>query len=171
MKETRPIHLDVKLEGIDVLRFIFRMLYVKNPLILVIFGLLFPMLSLLVIQSFFIGDANKVSAFAYLPIIALGLVLFFIVFILISSKKNARQIHLVFTEEEIEVIAPNLTSQISWENYTKIQETKRDFLFFSTLQSRSFSIPKRFFESEWQMQNFKTLVREKLGDKAKLNND
>lgn len=175
MEERKKIEIDIKLESSDVLKFILRMFYGRSTFMLVAsiltFCFVFPLLSLLVIIRVLSGEAHTISGFAYLPLFGLAIFIFLIVFVIISSKKNAKQTHLIFMDEEINVVAPNVTSQISWTNYRKIQETKTDFLLFSTNPNGSFPIPKHFFESEDQIQEFRELVRDKLGDKAELKND
>lgn len=162
----------MKLESSDVLKFILRMFYAQNALLMAgsifIFCFLFPLLSLLVIIRVFSGQANTISGFAYLPIVAFSIFIFLIIFVIISAKKNTKQTHLVFTQDEINIAVPNVTSQIDWENFRKIQETKNEFLLFSTTPNGSFPIPKRFFQDDNQIQEFRELVREQLGEKAEL---
>jgi hypothetical protein len=169
------IEIDIKLESLDVLKFIYRMFFGKVNLIAKLsFLLIFTILSLVSLSEIIrvlSGKTDAISGVAYLPIILVCLFIFYIIFVIISSKINAKQIQIIFTQDEVKIINPTATTQISWENYSEIQETNKDIFLFSTNPSGSFPIPKRFFLNEAQLQNFRELVRDKLGEKAKLQND
>ncbi len=172
MNEREPIEIDIKLDGKDVLKFLYKLFFGRSILMQIVaffvFCLILPLLSLNVIIRLFSAQANTIAGFAYLPLFALAIFIFVIVFVILSSKKNAKKTHLIFTEGGINITSINVASQIKWENYRKIRETKTDFFMFSTTPNGSFPIPKRCFKNESQIQEFKDLVREKLGDKAEL---
>ena len=163
----------MKLESTDVLRFFYAATLGKNKLSpvaagFVFLGFLFS--SIFVIKEVFAGRGNAISGFAFLPLIIILIVICSLILIIFSVKKNAKKVRMIFTEDEIDIYAPNQTSQVDWQNYRKISETKKDFIL-SGQSGSSLPIPKRFFQGDQQVQEFRELVREKLGDKAKLRND
>lgn len=82
----------------------------------------------------------------------------------VSLKSKARW---VFYRDEFDVFTPVSRSENSWESLVEVEEESKNFLLF--LHKDIFMIiPKRFFESDSQIQEFRELVRENLGDRAKL---
>ncbi len=73
----------------------------------------------------------------------------------------------IFSEKGVESKTPIASSVRDWENYLKIYETKKDFIFFS--QENFFAtIPKRFFKNQSEIISLRELIKDKLGVKAKL---
>lgn len=72
-----------------------------------------------------------------------------------------------FSEQCIVAVTDSSFSQVNWNRLSKIRETEKDFVFYPQ-ENVFFVIPKRFFQNEKQISNFRKLVNEKLGDKAKL---
>ena len=74
-----------------------------------------------------------------------------------------------FTEQGLESVTESSSSQMDWNRFSKIRETKDDFIFYPQ-ENIFFVIPKRFYQDKVQIDNFRELIREKLGKKAKLKN-
>ena len=72
-----------------------------------------------------------------------------------------------FAEQGIETVTDSSSSQNDWSRLSKIRETKKDFILYPQ-ENVFFVIPKRFYKNETQIEEFRNLVREKLGGKAKL---
>jgi hypothetical protein len=73
----------------------------------------------------------------------------------------------IFSSEGVESNSATSQVKVDWKTFEKIQELKEDFLFFPQ-KNFFYTIPKRFFQNENQIAVFKSLVRENLGVKAKL---
>jgi hypothetical protein len=88
-----------------------------------------------------------------------------------SAKKSMASVKgktlWIFSEDDFEVLTPVARNESDWESLEKIEEKSKAFLLYPQ-QNVFLLIPKRFFESEAQIQEFRELVREKLGSKAKL---
>jgi len=74
---------------------------------------------------------------------------------------------ILFTGSGIQATAETGSSVSSWTRFEKVQETETDVLFFPQ-RGYFFPVPKRFFESEDQIERLKVLLRAHVGDKAKL---
>ena len=73
----------------------------------------------------------------------------------------------IFSEKGIESITPISSSSREWENYLKIYENNKDFIFF--IQENFFAtIPKRFFKNQSEIVSLRELIKDKLGEKAEL---
>jgi hypothetical protein len=72
-----------------------------------------------------------------------------------------------FSEEEIEGVGNLGSSRFKWAAVIKALEGRDDFFFFLSKNFAHF-IPKRAFISIEQQISLRALVRDKLGDKAKL---
>ena len=103
-----------------------------------------------------------------------ALVPIFLAIILISIWTQSRKLAaisevatFIFDDEGLKSNAKSTTTKSNWERFAKICETKTDFIFFPQ-ENIFYPIPKRFFQNNKQIRNFKNLIREKLGKKAKL---
>jgi Ca2+/Na+ antiporter len=72
-----------------------------------------------------------------------------------------------FDEEGIEAVGSLGSSQFKWAAVIKALEGRDDFFFFLSKNFAHF-IPIRAFSSSEQQSSLRGLVREKLGDRAKL---
>jgi len=105
-----------------------------------------------------------------LPLIAgSGPILFFLFVYLVIRSQIAMQIRQIvpgmvptrmrFTSSGVRTRSHIAISKTAWEAYTLIDETKSDFVFY--LQTNIFyTIPKRFFSSEDQIQKLRNLINE-----------
>jgi YcxB-like protein len=75
----------------------------------------------------------------------------------------------IFSDNGLETKSKSTSSQMLWERFAKIYETKTDFIFFPQ-EHVFYTIPKRFFINQNEMQDLRELVGRKLGEKAKLQN-
>jgi len=73
-----------------------------------------------------------------------------------------------FDEDGVET-GLTASGRMNWERYVKIVETSNDFVFFPQ-ENIFYPVPKRFFESEGQIVELRSLIAERLGSKAKLKN-
>jgi len=73
----------------------------------------------------------------------------------------------LFNEQGLKTLAESTSSQMNWERFNKIKETDQDFIFYPQ-ENVFFVVPKRFYQDQNQIDNFRKLVNEKLGSKAKL---
>lgn len=98
--------------------------------------------------------------------------LFFVIFSiwrrskLLEKKSEKSKIN--FDNYGVEINSETTSFKTTWDRYNEIYETKDDIVL-SQLKGSIFQIPKRFFNSSDQITEFKNLVIEKLGEKAKFN--
>jgi len=106
-----------------------------------------------------------------IPLAALGFlyaVLYLNTKMLFASKKFLQHpVRYVFTSEGVNAIAPGAPGDISWNAIPKAFELKDDFLIFYTAE-RMYTIPKRCFAGEEELKNFRAVLIQQLGSKAKL---
>ena len=62
---------------------------------------------------------------------------------------------------------PNGTGSFNWKAYLKVVETREQFLLYPQ-KNLAIAVPKRFFQSEDDMQRFRELVRRAFGEQARL---
>lgn len=105
--------------------------------------------------------------------------IFFILYVcstLLSIKRQSKNLAeisevttIVFDEKGVESKSESTLNQTTWERFAKICESKTDFIFFPQ-KNIFYPIPKRFFKSDNQIEEFKQLIKDKLGENAKLKN-
>lgn len=172
MKEKRQIEIDVQLEFKDFWKVLFwktvKIFWLMYLLTLVIS---LPLLSVYVYSLTTNPDKVKFSPAIILPALPLLAVLFSQWPIYSAAKHSAASVKgktkWVFSEDEFEVFSAVSRNESDWQSLEKVEERSEVFLLYPQ-KNISMLIPKRFFEDETQIQDFKELVREKLGDKAKL---
>lgn len=59
--------------------------------------------------------------------------------------------------------------EMRWDEFYRVYETKQDFIFFPE-EKVFYTIPKRFFPDQDQISEFRELLREKLDNRARLQN-
>ena len=84
-----------------------------------------------------------------------------------SNRSLQETIHYVFSEQGISATAPSSSGNSDWNIVHQVSETGRSFLIF-TSNAVMYIIPKRCFYNEVQLNEFHTIVKKNLGDKAKL---
>ncbi len=95
---------------------------------------------------------------------------------LLSIWKQAKKLAIItedatlsFNENGLKTKSDSTSFETTWERFAKICETKTDFVFFPQ-ENIFYPIPKRFFKNKSQIDDFKKLVSQKLGVKARLLN-
>jgi hypothetical protein len=85
-----------------------------------------------------------------------------------ASSKSMNESHqYTFTTEGIEFVAQSSSGRQSWENIREAFETKSNFLLFISL-NQIFIVPKRCFQDSEYINQFKDLLKSRLGSKAKI---
>jgi hypothetical protein len=164
---AEKIEIEVELIFEDFLRNIFWQSF-KNFWFIFLLALV---LSPLVISGLYaLISAGKFSLLILVPILPM-LAALLVLYSIYSSAKQAHararhKIQWVFSEAGYESFTAIGTSEISWAGIEEIAETSKDFLLFPQ-KPLFIIIPKRFFSAS-QLVDFRKLVRENLGSKAKL---
>lgn len=164
MSKEDSILINVKSEFWDFFRPLFWIFFRRFWYVLILL-VLFSVFSL---KELFYGKSGVANFFNFLPLI----LIFILIWSIYSTAKRFTKategnISYAFSEAGVDVVSYDSESKIKWSFFEKADETKNDFLLFQN-KTRFHPIPKRFFQNETQIQEFKNLVREKLGDKAKL---
>jgi hypothetical protein len=82
-----------------------------------------------------------------------------------NSLRQTR--HYVFSTEGLDNSSPTSSGKLDWSVLHKVIETPESFLFFGS--SASYGVfPKRSLKNEEQIQALRSLIRERVGTKAKL---
>ena len=119
----------------------------------------------------FQGNNNSVISvivfFALLPILLIGGIFLDIWKQSKNIEKTLEPAKFMFFDEGLKTSSKSASVEVTWDTFQKIQEIKKDFLFYPQ-KNIFYTIPKRSFQSDFQMKEFRNLVREKLGEKAKL---
>ena len=110
------------------------------------------------------------AVFTLLGLLPILLVLGFYFSIWRQAKKVERiseKSKFVFNDKGIETQSNSTSSQMLWERLVKIFETKTDFVFFPQ-ENIFYAIPKHFFTGDEQILALRSLLVEKIGNKARL---
>ena len=90
-----------------------------------------------------------------------------------SIRKQARKLEeisypttLTFDADGIRSVSDSSHTFVEWSRYDKVVETSDDFVIFPQ-ENLFYSVPKRFLE-EASTVSLRTLLRENLGDRAKV---
>lgn len=131
-------------------------------------------LSLAVILLSNKNNLPLVSIFPILiPISLFSFVLIALVWAVIRQSKqmsqNIEPTKYIFNEQGMEAESASVSVKTTWTKFLKVTETDTDFLIF-TQKNIAIPIPKRFIESDGELDEFRNLIKEKLGGKAKLKN-
>lgn len=105
--------------------------------------------------------------FALIPILIIGGIFYNIWKQARNIEKTLEPAKFIFSNEGLESTSKSTSVKVTWDTFQKFQELKEDFLFYPQ-KNIFYTIPKRFFQDDFQREKFKNLVREKLGDKAKM---
>jgi len=172
MEEKRSIEINVQLEFQDFWQVLFwqtiKRFWLMYLLTLVI---TLPVISMIFYALLTNPEKIKFSPVIILPLLPLLAVLMSQWSVYSSAKKSMASVKgktlWIFSEDDFKVFTPVARNESDWESLEKIEEKSKAFLLYP--QKNVFMlVPKRFFESEAQIQEFRELVREKLGSKAKL---
>jgi ABC-type multidrug transport system fused ATPase/permease subunit len=175
MSERTPIEIDIKITEEVFWRVSFAS---RIKRFLLVTSIYLPIAILIMYFAVFGAGANPFSEKNWSILIVLFIIcaipFVFLAASYFSLRKLARKLakateetHFTFSENEVEINSSSRSTKTSWKNYEKIQETKEDFVCY--LNNYTFHpIPKNSFKNEQQLNEFRELVREKLGGKAKL---
>lgn len=163
MENKRTVEIEVVLEFNDFLRVIFWQSFRKMWFIFLLALILSP----LAIYSLLFFKFSPALFFPLMPAIGALLMLWGIY---TGAKKSSQavkgKIQWLFFDDGYETFTPVGTTRNNWESLEEVQEKGKDFLLFPQ-KPMFIIIPKRFFTTE-QIAEFRELLRENLGNKAKL---
>ena len=136
-----------------------------------IFFLTFAIYGIFVAFLLLGGDA------AFLDLIAIvsSALLFVFLFGLVMSYfsvKNAKKLEhekygFIFTESNVEINSESFRTQLDWTHIIQVKEIGTYFILSLKSNQRTL-LPKRFFSDFEQLEDFKNLLRSKLGEKVYL---
>ena len=86
---------------------------------------------------------------------------------MVSNKSLNERFHYLFNEIGVYVTAPSSSGHTSWANIRTANETGSNFLIFIS-KNMKYTIPKRCFVDDSQMDRFRQLLKSQLSSKAKL---
>ena len=167
MEIERKIEIEIEVKVEDYLRVL---LWVNKPTFLLI-SIIFV---LAILGTGFI--AFREGDVVALILFCLSIV-FFVLYVfstLLSIKRQSKNLaenseiaSIKFDETGLESKSDTTFVKMAWERFERIRETNTDFVFYPQ-KNIFYPIPKRFFKSENQIETFKQIITEKLGEKAKL---
>lgn len=179
MENEQNIEIDVFVNVKDYRRVLFW--HSRNT----IYKILFTLFVSLPILYYFAGFGDGINLFNLgnvVTILRFGVIAVFVFLLIILAsliysiwkqtdqlKNLFEETKFIFSENGIESICKLCSSDRSWESFVKICETELDFIIFQQ-ETMFYPIPKRFFESQMQINEFKELLSQKLGEKAELLN-
>lgn len=176
MDESK-IAIDVDVEDADYRR----ILYWYHRTSLIIHGILVAILLLIALLGPVAWLLSKNSPTSLLvnmlslifPFAVVGALLFYRFWTISKQSKIFADVNeptrFTFDDSGVLAVAPSSTTQVVWNKYVKVTETKDDFIFFP-MKKWFFPLPKRFFVSDEQILTFRHLLERQMGDKAKLLN-
>jgi hypothetical protein len=119
----------------------------------------------------FLDIENSVwAAFAFFATLTALLILDLYRRVVLQAKKLTKitqPAKTIFSEKGVASETATASSSRDWANYLKIDETGTDFIFF-TQENFFATIPKRFFKDQKEIVSLRELIKDKLGDKARL---
>jgi hypothetical protein len=175
MEGRQKIEVEVNANAADYRRILFWYHWKRLVMVALVWLILFPTILWFVAfgagASPFNSENNSplliFIIFAMLPIL-LGFSIYFGIFRQAKKiEKIAEKVTFAFDEDGLETKSESTSSQIKWGRFVKICEIKKDFIFFPQ-ENVFYTVPKISFQNDEQINNFKDLIREKLGEKAKL---
>jgi len=173
--DIKEIVVNVEITTEDYRRILFW--YHKKRLIvisawLVLIGV--PVISAFLILPFSKSSQN-ISPYNFLPLtIPVLLPVLILALLLFNIRSQAKNIvktteptRFTFTEEGLEAVSKSTTVQNLWGRFQKIQETKFDFILFPQ-KNNFYPIPKRFFQTETQINELREFIRNSSIENVKL---
>ena len=171
----KKIEIEVKTNAADYRRVLFW--YQWKRLLLVAVAWLIIFFPILYFVGFGAG-ANPFDSKTNAPLMAFAFLMLLPVLLGISmyfgiwrqAKKIERIVEpvtITFSETGIESNAESSSTKRTWEGFNGVYETKEDFVFFPQ-ENIFYTIPRRLFKGEGQIEELKSMLRVKLGKKAKL---
>ena len=128
----------------------------------------------LFVSFLLLGAAVEIFDFMGIFAAAILFVLLFAFVMTYFSVQNAKilddgKCKYIFSNEKVEMTNKSFGSRIDWTYFYNVKETKKYFVL-SMKNGQSSFISKRCFRDDKQIEDFKELVRAKLGAAAVLNN-
>jgi heme/copper-type cytochrome/quinol oxidase subunit 2 len=175
MENERKIEIEVDVKAEDYRRILFWYHWKRIAIVGLVWLLVFPLTIWFVAfgagaNPFESKDNSPLPVFAIFAMIPILIVVSFYFSIWRQAKKIEKiseKTSFVFSAMGFDSKNPSTSFQTTWERLNKIHETKSDFIFFPQ-ENVFYTIPKRFFRNDEDIQKFKSLLRETLGKKAKL---
>jgi hypothetical protein len=87
--------------------------------------------------------------------------------VFMQNRFMREEIRYAFGDEGVQVSTDTRTSRHQWSMYGKVVETRRHFLFFYP-DAMAHLIPKRCFKGTEELDRLREVLRDGLGDKARL---
>jgi hypothetical protein len=170
MTNPNVVELDVQLELRDYLQANYWYLFNRMGFRWLL-GLAILMLLMTFFAAFFVPDAWP-GLFIPLMVPVGVLVGFLSVYFgarraMKSNKALQEMVRYRFSAEGIDAVAPSSSGHVNWDVMFQAVETKHNFLIFIA-RNIMYTIPKRCFQDNHQMEVFRQLLREQLMERAKL---
>ncbi len=168
MNKIRKIELEVSFEHLDLWRFYIYSYFTFGISFYLFFCLMLFGIALLFL---FLGNSFAVTHLIGLFILTFLFTVFFIFLLIYVTAENAVEINnnakYIISNEHIEVIGENFSSEIKWSYFNKIKEKKNHF-FLHAKDGDQIMIPKRAFSNQEELLEFKELLLLNFGDEAYL---
>jgi len=163
-----PIEIEASVDFRQYLKMIFLLSLPRLlPFILLTLGV--------IISVFYLSSADRNTNWLLVTTVSFVAIILLFAFLIYQSArkqyKNAPVLHqrikYFFTDDRVEVAGNSFNSTLGWDMLIKAKEVGSFFLVFGTLNT-AFFLPLSAFEDETQIDEFRRLLREKFGKKAKL---
>jgi YcxB-like protein len=164
MSEGESIHIDLHVEASDFQRVL---VWYRWKMLFIVFAVIS---FLTTPMAFFLTRKSVPMTVSVVTVTTVFLLFSFYQGIRRQAKNGAAKAettHVVFDTEGLRSTALTYSNETKWPRFEKIVETDSDFVFFPQ-KNLFYPIPKRFFETEDQIEKLKVLLRAYVGDKAKL---
>jgi hypothetical protein len=177
MENERKIEIEIDVKAEDYRRVLFWYFWKRILLVGLLYLIVIPAMLWLVAfgagaSPFEIQNRQILIVFVFFGLLPI-LIIFSFYYSIWKQAKKIEQISetsvFIFNENGLETKSASTSSQMVWERFAKIYETKTDFIFFPQ-ESVFYTIPKRYFKDQDEIGNLRELVREKINTKAKLLN-
>lgn len=165
----KKIEIEVLWESKDVWRQHLNLYFSYDSII--VFFLTFAIYGIFLAFLVLNGNANFLNLMdvvwsAFLFVILFGLIMSY--FSAKNAKKTKQEKYkFIFSSEKVEINGDSSCTQFNWTHVRQVKENRKYFILFLKSEQRSF-LPKRFFRDYEQLEDFKNLLRLKLGEKVYL---
>lgn len=125
----------------------------------------------LFLAIFFLGKQTELPDFVNVILFSFQFTLLYGFVMSYFSVKNVRRNNVgeceyIFSEVNAKVATKFFSTETDWSWFHRARET-RDYFFLYDRNNQAYLLPKRFFDAE-QIENFRNLLRSKLGSEAYL---
>jgi YcxB-like protein len=97
-----------------------------------------------------------------IPLVRVGVVLFSLVKSARAAAKSEKIFTIVFKDENIEIESDLTQARLKWKAYDRLIESPEHF--WIAKQNGGLSIPKRCFENEQKIHDFRIMATDRLGE-------